>query len=1802
MANPYQDALFESMEYLLKDRVNKLDRDKTITATIVLCVNALTGEYKVNYNNGFITAYAEGASYSPNQTVYVLVPEGDFTKRKIIVGRASTLEGDNNITFVSSMLNDYNVIGDNVISDKNNLYPIGLHSYLKEDYLVLYDKDLVNDEDAKVKILSLDVDKLNNYIKEAEAIMIEATFQTRLPKEHRSAKEGIYGIQFLLAFQDQAEPTKERLYTYTLDTNNMTGNPFLYQNEMDQYAIFPIDVENFKRIESIMVFSRGFVSEDDPRQDALWGADIFIKDVEFYGLRPIDAQQGDYRLKITTPMGATFKTTSKDETLEAYGLVTYQINEEISDTTSYYWFSKDDRVSSASEGYQMYGGSGWRYLKAKGNTKHLVTNGSENRAYENKYLCVAVYKDMVILKSYFTLYNEAAKRDISIVSNLGVSFCFDRGTPVLTCLVNGKENNFEEAHHDDLFSFSWSKINQDGSTVVFNRSYEDIKEEYEELMKTFDKSKVEGSEDSNTTLYSTIVRLRNEMAQMEDVVIKGDRGNILEHPVKNISSSVTFSCSVYLKDTDDGNDYFIGNATITLVNEGAAKPSDYYILIENGQQVFQYSESGVSPASERYTDPQEILPLGCKFFDPAGLEINPDTYSVRWRIPIEYTMIDSSEETLSVNPANSIPEYFYGKNYKLKIAENFDYDCVLNQIECIITYKGQEYTRYTDFLFVKVGDNGTNGTDFVCKIVPKSNVGEKLNNEPLVLQYNSSGSASFNNGVSVSVTSQYFAETSIEFQLFNRGTRVMDLGSVNWSIAGSQAYAKYLSIQSDTGAVSWDITKVPARNPKTNLIIKASTNYNISGVKQTFYCYYPLPVVNYMSQDISNIGSDRQVHFDEQYRLKQVLYNAEGRNPLFDKNQGLVFHIGNGKNKDYYAILSARGGYNDNVSNAAFTLSEDRDDNEGASGNIRISPDKSTGEFKCYVVPNDIYTGEFCNNRIHGDIYTNSGGKVLEFEVPIHFMLNVYGHASLNAWDGNHVEINEDENYVLAPQIGAGIKNDENKFTGILMGEVKTYTGNKVYGENHCVGLLGYAQGRQSIWLDAETGNATFGLPEQQAFGDNENTPQLEGRIELRPTGTSKIGSWKLGAKALYNSKNSVGGDIDIVTRGPSSASSSFNWGPPSGADIFIGKNNKGIILSADPAYLSIKTSSLSSSDIETDDANNLVEAGDSIEIELDPNRMSAITIYRHFYKGSSWVRESLAGINRNGEFYSNALEHANTSLGLGFIGALNHKASEKRFVGSRLGTSASTGGRVTNIVKFFVPAINTGDKPSISDSSILYISGATSVSDEYQRPIIIMGDYLNLEANGSSTEKGSHRIHIGNDGFYAGNASGSSGSFFDLKESGGSSLRVSGEFTETYQGKVTSNLEKDLELTINGTTKETHKGRVEERYSAEVKDYYSGNLQQNFTNSSSTWNIRGMGTARIGVGSFSEGSESENITTLLQLDKGKALLKTTDGTNNARVSSLQLSPTSTSELTTAEGFKLTNKNKEVRVTTNGALGIAIETISSTNVKSILSLATGSPGSWFLGNQNSSGTAVDKGGSISFTPPSRADDEYQVRIAPNLFVGNNIKMGGDLALNGNLEMVNGGKGEIHANGIKIEGSSYLFGDTFLSGKGGNVYVGSSDNPGNAADLKIVKGDLRVENFASESYFAGTVQFDKTITVTETVSVNGGIGVGKTWIDTNNVSVPGADLKGAKDRADSAYDLAATKTTMGDVQKWVNDQGFLTSSALSGLPSKPNGVTANAGTILLHYKGNTGDNREASVANATTATVANACAQAINSMR
>ena len=84
MPNSIQESIFKAIDSLVNDRLNKFAIDQTIVCNIVQCKNALNNEYIVNYQGGNMTAYAEdGTAYGKNTSVYVLVPEGNFNKKKI---------------------------------------------------------------------------------------------------------------------------------------------------------------------------------------------------------------------------------------------------------------------------------------------------------------------------------------------------------------------------------------------------------------------------------------------------------------------------------------------------------------------------------------------------------------------------------------------------------------------------------------------------------------------------------------------------------------------------------------------------------------------------------------------------------------------------------------------------------------------------------------------------------------------------------------------------------------------------------------------------------------------------------------------------------------------------------------------------------------------------------------------------------------------------------------------------------------------------------------------------------------------------------------------------------------------------------------------------------------------------------------------------------------------------------------------------------------------------------------------------------------------------------------------------------------------------------------------------------------------------------------------------------------------------------------------------------------------------------------------------------------------------------------
>jgi len=76
----------------------------------------------------------------------------------------------------------------------------------------------------------------------------------------------------------------------------------------------------------------------------------------------------------------------------------------------------------------------------------------------------------------------------------------------------------------------------------------------------------------------------------------------------------------------------------------------------------------------------------------------------------------------------------------------------------------------------------------------------------------------------------------------------------------------------------------------------------------------------------------------------------------------------------------------------------------------------------------------------------------------------------LNEWNGD-LTIDKYGNYVMAAMLGAGSKDRENKFSGVVMGERKILEENSVKTD---IGLFGFAAGTQTFEFNVN-GTAKLG-------------------------------------------------------------------------------------------------------------------------------------------------------------------------------------------------------------------------------------------------------------------------------------------------------------------------------------------------------------------------------------------------------------------------------------------------------------------------------------------------------------------------------------------------------------------------------------------------------------------------------------------------------------------------------------------------------------------------------------------------------
>lgn len=1130
MSNNYADNLLQSMSIIAEQAVKNAGYDRTVQATIVSCVDPTIGKYKVNYQNGSWYAFSSNTNttYVKGASVYVLIPGGDMNNTKTILGTTKQL-GINYISTVED-IEKYALNGDSITTGGN----FNLCSY-KSETVVLYDTDTEN----PVSRLSININSANTYLKKSSHLVVSTLVRTNLPIEQRY--NGNYGLNFYLVFAvaTEGDTTQEVIRKYTFDVDNMEGNPYVLPNGLNQQASFEIDGANFKRISKIEMFVTDFPNPDSNAPNDEHPNDIFLSNISLFGANTLTQEELDgVALVLNAPKGYIFNSTKDEDTrtINAEVRVQGKTIDNKSQKLAYYWFVQDCTITSKSLFYCKYGGQGWKCLNKykvikdslsysfnAGPASFTIT-GNDVLVKQKKYKCVVVYDNTVISKQ-FIMINNSASFIIKIESDKDTEFVKDVGYPTLTCKVTNENNiqitsglkyiwaqttntgtfNFlqdqTEIYNGSVINEKETKIEYGNALKKYNQLKKDLKNgtllknnnyEQNDIYKTQYYKENQNDIPTNLKIFNFLEKKLKILSKKQYVV--NDEIKFLN--VKNITNFSIFTCTV-----KDGENNVIGTASITIVNK-ATSSGGYSLIINNGSQVFNYDENGVSPSNKSQQKPLEIPALSFTLYDMNGREVDQDNIKsddVEWIIPITNTMLEVSNGTVNTD---QVTKTVKGKTLTYSIAQRYSINRTNNDIQLKIKYDNYTISNKTNFTFTKQGQLGTNGTGFVLKIVPcTDNDGKnELNDYPMATVIK-------NDKENVILNFKI-----LKYQLWNNGEKLDgEATNVTWSILKNRGDYSCLSINKNNknnGIITYN-AKLKDKDNKNFLIDLLMNNTPLAHIvkltvtyeKKTYYATLPIITIyrlkdtKYSASLVKNTG------------FRYVVYSEDGRFPQYDNHQPFTIKVTNIINNNEEDISLYTKKPNDPTYVFSY-LGEYLKDDESkylTGQNTNYSKDKNIK----YIKPKDEYDGFSVINAVCCTVKINDVNQLF-IHIPIHFMLNKFGHAALNKWDGNSIEISNEEGVILSPQVGAGKKDDSsNTFTGILIGDVKK--GN----DEPKTGLFGYGNGIQTIFLDANTGVAEFGKTGS-------------GQIKIEPGDNNKTHATITGGNYIYDKTNGKGMQIDL--------------------------------------------------------------------------------------------------------------------------------------------------------------------------------------------------------------------------------------------------------------------------------------------------------------------------------------------------------------------------------------------------------------------------------------------------------------------------------------------------------------------------------------------------------------------------------------------------------------------------------------------------------------------------------------------------
>lgn len=499
--------------------------------------------------------------------------------------------------------------------------------------------------------------------------------------------------------------------------------------------------------------------------------------------------------------------------------------------------------------------------------------------------------------------------------------------------------------------------------------------------------------------------------------------------------------------------------------------------------------------------------------------------SIIWKIPLVNSMIYPPQDGKEYNSSDVATSYWIKDGYayikrlsgksaavsesagtvtdwsaeqKFRIKDYYQESATNNTVYCYVVKNNVAYEASQELTF---GPMGTNGTDFTFRMSFESdNVGITGQDSQVIkinlsmFDFNNEKVPNFwNNGVNISWYHLNDADKDRLYFCDEVGNKLSTAPTIN---ADKCFYIRYV------GGADIPHAAILQAQVTVDPTVAAGTKV-LNAVKLT--CYLPVPYRD--NSDLCGIEGATKILYDssgtnpEYYKERYRLWAVDGldQKEIVDGVTWAIFHPSYEADKDGSVVIDG------------WTYNEENPEDETPIG-IEAAKNHAPTFFPRLTAANTITVPSMyteLDGKTDRNIYvTATINDITVWSQPIMMTRDAFSSTMLNSWDGS-LTIDENNGTILSTMIGAGKKDSENRFEGVMMGDVTD-----VISSSTLLGLYGFNKGIQSFgWKIDGTGFIGKSGQGQIIFNGNR--------------GTISSGIWSI-------SKQRIGMEIDLD--GPTAA------------------------------------------------------------------------------------------------------------------------------------------------------------------------------------------------------------------------------------------------------------------------------------------------------------------------------------------------------------------------------------------------------------------------------------------------------------------------------------------------------------------------------------------------------------------------------------------------------------------------------------------------------------------------------------------